>query len=244
MVRSGWTPLEAALQTSVGDPPASPWAGGCKGLWPLISAHDCLFLCPFSLVYPKLFSHCSEQDMWQFLGDPRTSCLLNTPRADELYGGPVCGNQFVERGEQCDCGTLEVGTLSESPGVTVGSRDMRPVIQIWKILCKPLLWTLCFARLLFLMFLMLLLKNHLQRRFVNLDVSSSLHIAGCDFSRTVPREDGHRPPAYPPKRWSKEGDIMAVVPSRAMLSFSSSLAAHHCISTGRFETKSQALSLG
>uniref|UniRef100_A0A8C0VI12 ADAM metallopeptidase domain 8 n=1 Tax=Cyanistes caeruleus TaxID=156563 RepID=A0A8C0VI12_CYACU len=59
------------------------------------------------LVYPKLFSRCSEQDMWQFLGDPRTSCLLNAPRADELYGGPVCGNQFVERGEQCDCGTPE-----------------------------------------------------------------------------------------------------------------------------------------
>uniref|UniRef100_A0A8C5TZR4 ADAM metallopeptidase domain 8 n=1 Tax=Malurus cyaneus samueli TaxID=2593467 RepID=A0A8C5TZR4_9PASS len=55
----------------------------------------------------SLFSRCSEQDMWQFLGDPRTSCLLNAPRADELYGGPVCGNQFVERGEQCDCGTPE-----------------------------------------------------------------------------------------------------------------------------------------
>uniref|UniRef100_A0A8B9GHS6 ADAM metallopeptidase domain 8 n=1 Tax=Amazona collaria TaxID=241587 RepID=A0A8B9GHS6_9PSIT len=57
--------------------------------------------------YPWLFSRCSEQDMWQFLGDPRTSCLLNVPRADELYGGPVCGNQFVERGEQCDCGVPE-----------------------------------------------------------------------------------------------------------------------------------------
>ncbi|XP_075279400.1 disintegrin and metalloproteinase domain-containing protein 8 isoform X3 [Opisthocomus hoazin] len=67
----------------------------------------CVMAASVGLVYPKLFSHCSEQDMWQFLGDPRTSCLLNTPRADELYGGPVCGNQFVERGEQCDCGTLE-----------------------------------------------------------------------------------------------------------------------------------------
>ncbi|NXO99502.1 ADAM8 protein, partial [Certhia brachydactyla] len=67
----------------------------------------CVMAGSVGLIYPKLFSRCSEQDMWQFLGDPRTSCLLNAPRADELYGGPVCGNQFVERGEQCDCGTPE-----------------------------------------------------------------------------------------------------------------------------------------
>ncbi|KAM4896988.1 disintegrin and metalloproteinase domain-containing protein 8 [Sylvia borin] len=67
----------------------------------------CVMAGSVGLVYPKLFSRCSEQDMWQFLGEPRTRCLLNAPRADELYGGPVCGNQFVERGEQCDCGTPE-----------------------------------------------------------------------------------------------------------------------------------------
>ncbi|NXP83314.1 ADAM8 protein, partial [Ramphastos sulfuratus] len=68
----------------------------------------CVMAASVGLVYPKLFSRCSEQDMWQFLGDPRTSCLLNVPRAEELYGGPVCGNRFVERGEQCDCGTPEM----------------------------------------------------------------------------------------------------------------------------------------
>ncbi|NXA42401.1 ADAM8 protein, partial [Eudromia elegans] len=67
----------------------------------------CVMAESVGVVYPKLFSSCSERDMWQFLGDPRTSCLLNVPEADELYGGPVCGNQFVERGEQCDCGTPE-----------------------------------------------------------------------------------------------------------------------------------------
>ncbi|KFP64046.1 Disintegrin and metalloproteinase domain-containing protein 8, partial [Cariama cristata] len=67
----------------------------------------CVMAASVGLVYPKLFSRCSEQDMWQFLGDPRNRCMLNVPRADELYGGPVCGNQFVERGEQCDCGTPE-----------------------------------------------------------------------------------------------------------------------------------------
>uniref|UniRef100_A0A8C3JK04 Tubulin gamma complex associated protein 2 n=1 Tax=Calidris pygmaea TaxID=425635 RepID=A0A8C3JK04_9CHAR len=67
----------------------------------------CVMAASVGLAYPKRFSRCSEQDMWQFLRDPRTSCLLNVPRVDELYGGPVCGNQFVERGEQCDCGMLE-----------------------------------------------------------------------------------------------------------------------------------------
>lgn len=191
------TPLEDVFQRStgafesVGGSPASPWPGGCEGPRARISAYDCLFLCPFSLVYPKLFSRCSEQDMWQFLGDPRTSCLLNVPRADELYGGPVCGNQFVERGEQCDCGTPEVGMLSDSPGRWVSGRDLRPVIQTWKRSCKPLPWTSCFARLTFLMIRMLLLKNNLWRIFVNLDVCPPLHVAGCDFSRCMPRKDGH-----------------------------------------------------
>uniref|UniRef100_A0A8C0E7B5 ADAM metallopeptidase domain 8 n=1 Tax=Bubo bubo TaxID=30461 RepID=A0A8C0E7B5_BUBBB len=79
---------------------------GCRCPVPK-SDGGCVMAASVGLVYPKLFSRCSEQDMWQFLVDPRTRCLLNVPRADELYGGPVCGNQFVERGEQCDCGTPE-----------------------------------------------------------------------------------------------------------------------------------------
>ncbi|XP_026707576.1 disintegrin and metalloproteinase domain-containing protein 8 [Athene cunicularia] len=79
---------------------------GCRCPVPK-SDGGCVMAASVGLVYPKLFSRCSEHDMWQFLVDPRTRCLLNVPRADELYGGPVCGNQFVERGEQCDCGTPE-----------------------------------------------------------------------------------------------------------------------------------------
>ncbi|XP_048801292.1 disintegrin and metalloproteinase domain-containing protein 8 isoform X6 [Lagopus muta] len=67
----------------------------------------CVMAAKISLAYPRLFSTCSEQDMWQFLEDPKTGCLLNVPGADELYGEPVCGNQFVERGEECDCGRPE-----------------------------------------------------------------------------------------------------------------------------------------
>ena len=27
----------------------------------------------------------------------------------QLYGPPVCGNDFLENGEECDCGTVQVG---------------------------------------------------------------------------------------------------------------------------------------
>ncbi|XP_069096929.1 disintegrin and metalloproteinase domain-containing protein 8 isoform X2 [Pleurodeles waltl] len=57
--------------------------------------------------YPKFFSSCSRDDLVSFLRSAQPSCLMNEPDAEELYGGPVCGNQFLERGEDCDCGTLE-----------------------------------------------------------------------------------------------------------------------------------------
>ncbi|XP_069467155.1 disintegrin and metalloproteinase domain-containing protein 8 isoform X2 [Ambystoma mexicanum] len=57
--------------------------------------------------YPKFFSSCSKKDLLNFLSSAQTSCLWNEPDAEDLYGGPVCGNQFLERGEECDCGSLE-----------------------------------------------------------------------------------------------------------------------------------------
>ncbi|NXO64610.1 ADAM8 protein, partial [Phainopepla nitens] len=62
----------------------------------------CVMAGSVGLVYPKLFSRCSEQDMWQFLGDPRTSCLLNAPRADELsFRGLPGGLQSIPVLQEC-----------------------------------------------------------------------------------------------------------------------------------------------
>ncbi|XP_028651426.2 disintegrin and metalloproteinase domain-containing protein 8a [Erpetoichthys calabaricus] len=57
--------------------------------------------------FPSTFSSCSYNELQQFLIQYSPTCLLNAPNSDELYGGPVCGNEFVEKGEECDCGSPE-----------------------------------------------------------------------------------------------------------------------------------------
>ncbi|XP_063814703.1 disintegrin and metalloproteinase domain-containing protein 8 [Pseudophryne corroboree] len=59
------------------------------------------------IVYPKIFSSCSRKDLQTFLSNISPSCLFNVPDSNQLFGGPVCGNEFVESGEECDCGTPE-----------------------------------------------------------------------------------------------------------------------------------------
>ncbi|KAM9324980.1 disintegrin and metalloproteinase domain-containing protein 8 [Gastrophryne carolinensis] len=67
----------------------------------------CVMSKSVGIVYPKIFSSCSRQDLQTFLSDASPTCLLNVPDSTQLFGGPVCGNDFVESGEECDCGTLE-----------------------------------------------------------------------------------------------------------------------------------------
>ncbi|XP_036591466.1 disintegrin and metalloproteinase domain-containing protein 8 [Trichosurus vulpecula] len=69
----------------------------------------CIMAASLSTVFPKTFSTCSRDKLQNFVGNNifQTSCLTNFPKLDEIYGGPVCGNRFVERGEECDCGSPE-----------------------------------------------------------------------------------------------------------------------------------------
>lgn len=67
----------------------------------------------FSWNIPRSFSSCSGNNYEKYLTDRSPSCLLNKPDYRGLVAPAVCGNGFVESGEQCDCGTVEVNTLSK-----------------------------------------------------------------------------------------------------------------------------------
>ncbi|XP_069316521.1 disintegrin and metalloproteinase domain-containing protein 8 [Eulemur rufifrons] len=67
----------------------------------------CIMAASIGSSFPRTFSHCSRADLETFVEKPRTTCLANAPDLGRLVGGPVCGNRFVERGEQCDCGPPE-----------------------------------------------------------------------------------------------------------------------------------------
>ncbi|XP_072280006.1 disintegrin and metalloproteinase domain-containing protein 8 isoform X2 [Pyxicephalus adspersus] len=67
----------------------------------------CVMSKSVGIVYPTVFSSCSRQDLQNFLNEASPTCLFNVPESTEIFGGPVCGNEFVESGEECDCGTPE-----------------------------------------------------------------------------------------------------------------------------------------
>ena len=54
-----------------------------------------------------MFSSCSIDDLSGALERGLGACLFDYP--SDIFGGPVCGNGFLEVGEECDCGTVEVG---------------------------------------------------------------------------------------------------------------------------------------
>ncbi|XP_035291398.1 zinc metalloproteinase-disintegrin-like brevilysin H2a [Anguilla anguilla] len=67
---------------------------------------SCIMAPALSYNIPKHFSSCSDGNYDQFLNARNPECLLNKPSYEAVLSTPVCGNGFLEKGEQCDCGPL------------------------------------------------------------------------------------------------------------------------------------------
>ncbi|KAG9484622.1 hypothetical protein GDO78_007989 [Eleutherodactylus coqui] len=51
------------------------------------------------------FSDCSANDFEALILSGRGTCLQNPPDPSQVLSIPVCGNNLVEQGEECDCGS-------------------------------------------------------------------------------------------------------------------------------------------
>ncbi|XP_049711572.1 disintegrin and metalloproteinase domain-containing protein 8 isoform X4 [Elephas maximus indicus] len=67
----------------------------------------CVMAASIGLKFPRMFSQCSRADLETFVENPQTDCLRGALDPGRLVSDPVCGNKFVERGEQCDCGSTQ-----------------------------------------------------------------------------------------------------------------------------------------
>ena len=66
------------------------------------SSAKCIMAASSSSSNVDHFSRCATADLTSLYSQGGGACLDDVPR--QLFGTPVCGNGFVETGEQCDCG--------------------------------------------------------------------------------------------------------------------------------------------
>jgi len=67
---------------------------------------DCIMASSAGFRAKKDWSACSKEYLREGLKLGLGSCLMNVPESETLWGGPKCGNEIIEKGEQCDCGSV------------------------------------------------------------------------------------------------------------------------------------------
>jgi len=68
---------------------------------------DCIMAPRAGFRMKKSWSHCSLDYLRKGLQKGLGNCLMNVPEASTLVGGPRCGNEIIEMGEECDCGSVD-----------------------------------------------------------------------------------------------------------------------------------------
>ena len=53
------------------------------------------------------WSTCSYDELLANYEMGTSSCLMDVPDPDSIFGNPTCGNEIIEEGESCDCGPPE-----------------------------------------------------------------------------------------------------------------------------------------
>ncbi|XP_054853370.1 zinc metalloproteinase-disintegrin-like NaMP [Eublepharis macularius] len=110
------------------------------------SSGSCIMAAQLSYRPPRDFSSCSFQDFQKFMMDRTPACVTNVPSPKDIIATPVCGNDFVEEGEECDCGTPEecsnsccdAATCKLKPGAKCGYGDCCEKCQIRRagVVCR------------------------------------------------------------------------------------------------------------
>lgn len=54
------------------------------------------------------FSTCSAKDFENLILNGGGNCLKNPPKPSDIYTEPNCGNEILDKNEECDCGKPEV----------------------------------------------------------------------------------------------------------------------------------------
>ncbi|KAM5170162.1 zinc metalloproteinase-disintegrin-like berythractivase [Mantella aurantiaca] len=70
-------------------------------------SESCIMTPVLSKNIPDIFSKCSLDQFETFLRNKLPKCLLNKPSREKIITPPLCGNNFVEQGEECDCGSIQ-----------------------------------------------------------------------------------------------------------------------------------------
>ncbi|XP_073509825.1 zinc metalloproteinase-disintegrin-like VLAIP-B isoform X2 [Phyllobates terribilis] len=94
--------VAATLAHELGHNLGMPHDDGCY-----CEASSCIMAPVLSHDTPRTFSYCSRQEYQKFILDRMPVCMKDKPSKVDILSPPVCGNKFTEKGEDCDCGSVE-----------------------------------------------------------------------------------------------------------------------------------------